>query len=313
MPSKLVTLTGFPVNRDRFAPRTCALILVLVLFGIAPAAAQDPMLTANPDSALAVELDKIKGSPLALDQAFDLALERSTTIQEATYALVAAEQAVRREKGVFDPEVFANLERQNVNSPASSPFTGDESDETRITGGARMNLPLGTEVEVSLNTVKQETNAPFSNLNPVHSTFGVVSVRQPLLSGFGPSARAQLSLAERAREEAQAQYNNAVFEVRSRVEILYWDLYATERTVAVFRIITSQARSLLREAELRQAAGLGSANQVANAQTFLADQLQQQLDGEESLDLISDNLAALIGTRPENGFGRFHPQNTPPA
>jgi outer membrane protein TolC len=290
-----------------------ALAAALLAPGDAPA--QAPTLGANPDSTLAAKLQEIAGAPLLLEDAFKLAMERSTQVQEAAYSLVAAQQAVRREKGIYDPELFANVERVSEDLPSSSPFAGADvlkNDDSHFGGGARMQLRYGTELEASLNSVKRNTNSDFALLDPQFDTVGLLSVRQPLLAGFGPSARVGLTVAERGVEQAQARYNDAVFSVKAQVENLYWDLYATERFVAVLQIITEQAQALLREAELRQAAGLGSPNQVANAQSFLAQQQLDQLDGEELLGRLSDDLAALLGTRPADGQTRFHPADTPP-
>lgn len=292
-----------------------ALAATLLAIADAPAQTPTPTLGANPDSALAVKLQELAGAPLLLEDAFKLAMERSTRVQEATYSLVAAQQAVRREKGIFDPELFANAERVSEDVPTASPFAGAPvlmNDDSHFGGGARMQLRYGTELEASLNTVKRKTNSEFATLNPQYDTYGLITVRQPLLAGFGPSAKVGLTVAERGVEQAQAQYNDAVFAVRAQVESLYWDLYATERFVAVLQIITEQAQALLREAELRQSAGLGSPNQVANAQSFLAQQQLDQLDGEETLGRLSDDLAALIGTRPADGRNLFHPADAPP-
>jgi len=299
-----------------FAALALAMTVLLLLFPQSKTRAQPLELAANPDSALAVKLQEIQGAPLKLSDAFQLAQERSTAVQAAADGLVAAQQTVRREKGIFDPELFANAERVSNDSPTASPFAGADvlkTDDTRVGGGARMQLRFGTELEASLNSVRQTTNSSYATLDPQFDTIGLVTLRQPLLAGFGPSADVNLTVAERRMEQAQAQYNDAVYAVRAQVENLYWDLYATERFVAVLEIIAEQAQALVREAEVRQTAGLGSPNQVANAKSFLAQQQIALIDGQETLGRISDELAALIGTRPADGQSLFHPEDSPPS
>jgi outer membrane protein TolC len=53
-------------------------------------------------------------------------------------------------------------------------------------------------------------------------------------------------------------------------------------------------------------------NQVANARVFLAEQEQALLDGQERLGGLSDQLASLVGRRPDPGFERFRPLGEPP-
>jgi outer membrane protein TolC len=292
-------------------------VVLCAVLSATPASAQeipDYFLEADPDSALAAKLAELRGAPLSLDEALRLAAEGSTEIQEAANALLAAEGAVRREKGVFDPELFLEADYTSEETPVVSPFqsTAVQTKEKRVAAGARIELPIGTELEASLNTTRLETNNFFTLLDPEHTTSGVLTVRQPLLSGFGPSARAELSGTERAREAAQARYNEALLAVGSRVEGVYWDVYAAERDLAVLQLIRDRAEAFLKETELRQNAGLAGPSQIATARVFLAQQELAVLDGQERLDRISDALASLLGSRPADGTSRFHAVDGPP-
>jgi outer membrane protein TolC len=275
---------------------------------------EDYFLETNPDSALAKKLGELQGTPLSLEEALHLAVDGSTDIREAADALVAAEGAVRNEKGAFDPELFLNAGYSKQETPVVSPFqnTAVQTKETTVSTGARIELPIGTELEASLNTTKTQTNNFFTLLDPQYATFGALSVRQPLLSGFGPSARADLSSAERSREAAQARYNEALLSVASRVEGTYWDVYAAERDLAVTQLIRDRAEAFLKETEVRRAAGLAGASEIATARVFLAQQELAVLDGQERLDQTSDLLGTLIGKRPEGGTLRYLPQDSPP-
>ncbi|MFQ5674320.1 MAG: TolC family protein, partial [bacterium] len=90
------------------------------------------------------------------------------------------------------------------------------------------------------------------------------------------------------------------------------DLYAIERDYAVRKLTLEQAEAFLQETELRAAAGLIGPNQVASARTFLAEQKLLLLDREEQLDAFSDQVASLIGVRPQNGMDRFLTIDDPP-
>lgn len=281
----------------------------------APAAAGVVALESNPDSALALALARIEGTSLSLGEAIERGLRNATAVGEAEAALRAAGGAARRERGAFDPELFAEVERRGEDQPTASPFAGAnplEIDETSTSGGARIRLPLGTELEASLETTRRETNSAFAILSPEVDTSGKIEITQPVLKGFGPAARSGLSAAERDLEAAEARYEDAVLTTGARVEQTYWDLYAGERDLAVQRLIRDRAAALLSQAELRVRAGLVGPIQVANARVFLADQEQAVLDREESLDRVSDQLASLLGERPAAGGARFRPTDEPP-
>jgi len=270
---------------------------------------------AHPDSALAEMIAQLDGAPLSLADAVAEALARATDVGSAEARLAAARATVRREKGTFDPEIFADALHGSHDQPTASFFSGADvlqTDETQATAGARVTLPVGTELSASLNTVKLETNSEYATLSPQYNTLGKLEIVQPLLKGFGPSTRGELTAAERELEAAEAQYQDAVFAVWADVEATYWELFANERDFAVQQLIRDRAIAFLKDTELRAKAGLVGPNEVANARVFLAEQEQVVLDREESLDRISDRLATLVGRRPGGGQWRFRSTDQPP-
>lgn len=275
-----------------------------------------PAATANPDSALAVAMSTIEGTPLRLQEAIDAALQGgSTAARSAAAALAAARGAHRRERGAFDPELFLDGARSKDHQPTTSPFSGADVLETKATagmGGARIKLPFGTDIEASLDASRTESNSTLSAVNPQYDTNGQILVRQPLLKGFGPGTGSEAKATKRESEAAMARYDDVILGVTALVEQTYWDLYAAERDLAVARLIRDQAKALETQADVRARAGLVGPSDRASARVFLAEREQAMLDQEEELDLTSDRLAALIGRRP-GGLPRFHPVDSPPA
>jgi len=287
-------------------------LFVLVVVGVLTA--QDKAVQ-NPDSALAERLKQIKGERLSLDQAIQAAMEKSTEIQQAKAQLLSAQAVYKRERGIFDPELFARWQYINDQSPTASFFSGANILETRQTigqAGIRMDLPYGTELEASLNATRFQTNSTFASLNPQYDASASFSLRQPLLSGFAASGRKELSSAEKFLESAQKRYDQNILDISADVEKDYWDLYAAERDYAVQQLVRDQAKALLREASIRFNTGLVGPAEVASAKVFLAQQELAVYDSEERFDNMSDRFASLIGKRPQSSVQRFimsdHPQ-----
>jgi outer membrane protein TolC len=275
----------------------------------------DAQQVSTPDSALQAILGSLHGSPLSLRKAVDLALTNAVSVRKAEAAYNAAEGSVRREAGAFDPELFLTLNHMDQRQPTASFFAGAPilaTQQTTSQSGLRMKLPVGTEIELSLNTSRLITNSAFAFLTPEYDVFGSLSFRQPLLGGLSVSARKQLNRAEEELDAEKARYDQQKIAVDNDVEQLYWDLYAAERDYAVQRLTRDRAEAFLKETELRSSAGLVGPNQVANAKTFLAQQELQLIEREEQLDRQSDRLAALIGARPGNGTSRFIVTDEPP-
>jgi outer membrane protein TolC len=291
---------------------------VLAILALGPpwaagAMAQPPP-ESQPDSALARALRAVEGTPLGLDAAIQLGLENAAEAREARWDLAAARAAVGREKGAFDPEVYAEARRSSEDQPSASFFAGApvvETDATLTSFGARYLTRWGTDLRASIETTRLETNSSFAFLKPQYDTAGRLEVTQPLLRGFGPGTRSELTAAERELEGAQALHDDRLLEVGARVEEAYWDLYAAERDYAVQQLIRDRAAQFLSDTELRARTGLVGPGSVASARVFLAEQEQALLDRQEQMDAISDRLASLLGRRPEGV--RFRPTAEPPA
>jgi outer membrane protein len=295
--------------RNKIVP----LVLIILLCAASAALGQAPT---NPDSALHSIIKAMKGTPLALQQAIQYGLKNATSVRRAEAAYMAAAGAVRRESGVFDPQLFFNLNYLDQKVPTASFFAGAPVLATRQTtsqSGLRLDLPIGTQLELSVNTTKLNTNSSFAFLSPEYDAFGSLFLRQPLLGGFAASARKQLSRSERELDAEKARYDQQVLAISTEVERTYWDLYAAERNYAVQKLSRDRAEAFLNETELRAKAGLVGPNQVANAKTFLAEQDLQVLDRGESLDQQSDQLSSLIGERPGLGMPRFVTVDSPPS
>ncbi len=272
--------------------------------------------TVNPDSALQIILNNLKGTALSLSQAQLYAKDNSTAIKRAEAIYLASLGSLRRERGAFDPEFFLSLNYEDQKIPSASFFAGASvlsTQQTETAAGLRLDLPIGTKLELSLNSIKLNSNSQFAFLNPQYNAFGSISLRQPLLSGFTSSARKDLNQAELIVESTKAQYDQEVLMTNSEVEQAYWNLYAAERNYAVQNLTVERAESLLKEAQLRQQAGLVGPNQVANARTFWTQQKLLLIDRVEQLDAQSDQIAVLIGKRPETGNSRFIITDEPPS
>ena len=269
----------------------------------------------NPDSALQKILNELEGEELTLDQAQKYAEKNSTSYKLAEATYLASLGTLRRERGTFDPLFFLNLNYDDQKVPAASFFSGAavlSTQNLNASTGFRLNLPIGTELELSINSSRLKTNSQFAFLNPEYDAFGSITLRQPLLAGFISSARKNLKQAELNNESAKAQYDQEFIALNTSVENSYWSLYTAERDYAVQKLTLERAYALLKEAQLREKAGLVGPNQVANAKTFWAEQKILLLDREEQLDTQSDQFAVLIGKRPDSGHTRFIAIDNPP-
>lgn len=292
------------------------ILLFLMAFNIMPKTvfAEIDVTSLPPDSALSLALTRIEGQSISLAEVISLAMEHSTMAKDAEAMLASARGNLNRERGEFDPELFGEVSSSSAKQPSASPFSGAAVLNPKSTSGqlgARITLPIGTELEASMVGTKLETNSTFSSLNPEYDAVGSLTFKQPLLKGFGPSAWSNRAQAQKGYEAAKLRYEQAMERVRAMAEQTYWELYAAERDVAVSVVTRDLALALMQEADLRVETGLVGPNQANNAKVFLADQELNLLDAQDYVTRASDALGSLIGRRP-NGFLRFKTIDTPP-
>lgn len=272
--------------------------------------------TTAPDSALQIIIKNLEGQPVSLSEIKDLAMKNSTSLGKVKAVYMAAEGNLTSQRGYFDPGFYFNLYYNDLDIPTSSFFAGADvlqTKETTAQTGLTLNLPIGTQLQLGLNTYSLNTNSQFAFLNPEYNGFGSLSFRQPLLEGFTSNGRKDLTFAELQYDAAKAIYDQEVINIISEVEIAYWNLYTAERNYGVQKLVRDRAKDFLTETEVREKAGLVGPEQVANAKTFLAEQEILFIDQEEELANQSDFLATLIGTWPEPNSSRFKTTETPPA
>lgn len=282
---------------------------------VTPAAAADSDASAiDPDRTLGQVLESLPGQPLTLDTAIDWALQNAIAIQQAEAAVDAAEGAWMREQGAFDPELFAQWSRSSSETPSSSPFARPdviEDETTRASAGARWLSPLGTEIEIALDARELDTNSEFTVIDPEYRADGRLSIRQPLLKGLGAGTSSERAAAENLARRARELRQEARLLTQANVEIAFWQLYAAERDYAVGQLIVEQAEALLQQSRYRAEAGLAGPNETANARVFLAQRSLAVLDQEERLGQVSDQLATLLGRRPDAGRERYRTDGDP--
>jgi outer membrane protein len=291
------------------------IFILLTFLLISTAYGQNLSGSLNPDSALSAALSKMEGDPIHLADAVSLAIEQASPVREAKAAMMAARGTWIKQQGTFDPELFAEISKSSEDQPSSSPFSGADVLHPVTTAGragARVTLPVGTEVSASVMGTKQETNSSFASLNPQFNAVSSLTVRQPLLQGFGPAAWGDLAEAKARFQAAKQRYADALAGIKTVAESAYWDLYAAEHDLATAQLARDRGAALLNEATQRAQSGLIGPNQVNNAKVFLAQQELAVLDAEDNLTRISDELASLIGRRPGESFLRYRPLDEPP-
>ena len=135
---------------------------------------------------------------------------------------------------IYDTEIFTDARYTRDEEPRSSVFAGTLSEEILIEAGLKKELPMGTEVEVSWLSDRDETDTIFVSVNPVYNTRAQVTIKQPLLkNAFGFIDRKRLEQVEidvkRFNFQTLKKIEDFVFETRR----VFWRARAAYQVLAI--------------------------------------------------------------------------------
>lgn len=234
-------------------------------------------------------------TPLTEREALERALEANFDLQIETLSPQIVTAEISLEEAAFLPVAFAegkyddNRKSQNSLDFAALQQRLFEEENTVIRGGVGGRLPWGTTYEVSLqlreldNTVNR-SGLPNALFSPEFDAFGGLTVRQPLMRGFGKAfnladlrvARRQLVVTNRTREVA---INNKCVEVLNT----FYDLAYAEANVKVKTDAVSVADRFLEETARREELGMLGRVDVAEARVRVSEANEELIQAKDFL------------------------------
>ncbi len=218
---------------------------------------------------------------LSLEQAVFFSLQRNRELRVELYSPVITGTFEQIERGVYDPEFFADIQYREETASESSSSTEEsftiKGDDVEAAAGVRQQLPSGTALEASVGYGRSTSNrAPEQQ----EALLGL-SITQSLLRGFG--AAVNLVGVRQAQLETQAslyEFRGFVEALLSEVEIAYWQYVLATEGIAILEQSLAVARKQLNEVESQIEIGVIPRNSAAAARAEVARRQQALLEGD---------------------------------
>jgi len=238
---------------------------------------------------------------LSLDEAIGLSLDRNLVYQMARLNPEIARESVIGQESVFDMELFASGRvAQSEQSRTFSQVTGTSSDTRNWVAGVRKRLSYGTSVTAQTNLDRRDSNAGVNTSNLSQEADFSVSVRQPLMSGFGRDANtASLERARAAFDASLETYRNAVQTIVANTESAYWSVARWQEQLELNKSSLEVADALLTETRERARVGLATQIDVLQAEASRAERVEEIISTTQSLGDAFDLLLTYMGIIPE--------------
>ncbi len=238
---------------------------------------------------------------LRLEDAIARALQKNFALQIQAFAAEEAEAQVDLARSSFDPSLSVTAQKDlgQQASPGSildgTEIEGPRNENDILRISAQQQIATGAQIQVGGNLRRSETNSTNDLINPAYNSDAFVSVRQPLLKGFGPEAtRAALNQARLGLERASFEYRDAVLTVVRNVESAYYQLAFAREQLKLRNFSLELAGQLLEENEAKRESGVATDLDVLQAQFGVANAERDIVLAEDAVRDREDELLALI-------------------
>ncbi len=235
---------------------------------------------------------------LTLDRAIELSLKRNLDLEVERLSPRIADEDVAKAHAAFDPVASLSYADKDTRSATTSTLSGAPvlvTRDTTYTGALTEKLPTGTSLDLALSYVRSRSNSAFSTLNPSHTSGATLTVKQPLLKGFGTEVnRGPEVVAARNRAAARHAFEAKVAGTVADVEGAYWDLVASLDDVSVKRAALEAARSLEATNQAKVDAGTLPRTDLLEASSASASREADLIDAERKVQDAQDALRKLV-------------------
>lgn len=275
----------------RLLSRLLPLLFLLLCLSALPSRAQSSVSGEGPVLQLAVE-------EVALQ-----VLRNNRDLQVRQYTPLIVGTFEQLERGVFDPEVFAELEYAEERATETARSTGSsyevEGEDHALAAGLRQTLPTGTTVQVGVEQARS-----ISNRAPEQQEARIgLSVTQALLQGFGPAVNlAGVRQAELGTVASRYELRAFTEALLAEAETAYWNYVLAAQQIAIFESSLEVARRQRDETELRIEVGVLAEVEGAAARAEVARREQALIEARSELEERRLRLLRLLNPAGDDSF-----------
>ena len=236
---------------------------------------------------------------LSVEQAVMAALSnnRDLAVQQLTPVIARAFEQI--ERGLWDPELFADASVGRQRASETSRATGEQFDveaqDSDVSGGVRQRLPTGTDLALTAGNQRSFSN----RTEDQHETRVGLTVTQALLQGFGPAVNlASVRQAELETLASTYELRGFTEALLAEVEVTYWLYTLAQREIAIFERSLAVAQEQRDATRQRIEVGVLPETELAAAEAEVALREQALIDARSELQ--SQRFRLLRLTNPQD-------------
>lgn len=234
---------------------------------------------------------------LAVEEVVIRALQENLRLRIDGVEVLIAKDNITIQESVFDTNTFASGTQRGSRVPGNNKADGIRSHSTIFRAGVSKLLNTGGALQLTTNYARDSAGNSNEILNPAHTSDFSLSLRQPLLDGFGSDINLiPIQTSELDAMRSELFLKSTALQIMELSEYAYWELaYAHE--VKKLRIASLEvAQKLLEENEERERVGLATNIDVLQAQVFVATSEEEVISADALINNRQDHLFRQMGS-----------------
>ena len=236
---------------------------------------------------------------LTLAEVRAAALENNLDLQVELVSPSIAQATVDEEEAKFEAVFFGSASRQKFDGPTAVGTEGTEATIDAFDLGVRIPLRTGGTATIDFPFNKQETNNPFSLLDPAYNADLRFSISHPLLRNAGQRVNTHsIRVAKYDSQIANARTKLESIRILANADRTYWLLYAAKRELEVRQKQYELAIAQLEQARRKVTAGDVAQIEITRAQSGVASRLEAIIIAQTSVRARQRDLKRIMN-RPD--------------
>jgi outer membrane protein TolC len=204
------------------------------------------------------------------------------------------DENVRIQKSRFEPRFYFDWLMKDNTDLSVSTLTGAQTDKVRLgtfNGGYNEKFVTGTTLSLDFLNKRTRSNSVVQSLDPEFDSEAMVTVKQPLLKGFGVTVnKADFLIAKNNKLISVQDFTKEVISVLTNVKKAYYDFQYMQEQYRVALVSVKRVQNLYDINKERYTKGLASNVDLLESQAEVARMEQALYTAEKQMKLAEDNL-----------------------
>lgn len=239
----------------------------------------------------------------SLKDAIFYGLKNNLDLQVQKTTVQSDWQSLRIAKSIFIPSLNVDYNYSSSLTPSADYYDGVnivEDKSTTVQTSVNQALPTGGNFTLGFYTRRTDTNSLKVFVDPTISTYGYVSLSQPLLKNFGLlPTKYNIRISANNHKMSELQLEENIIQLIYNVESAYWELVYAYQSLDAAKVALERAKDLLKQNQVKERVGTIAPIDVLSSKASVARNESTVISAERTIQISEDNLKRILNMSKE--------------